>query len=119
MAQKKRIKPDAYKRSILTDDMEHCYLCGRDPVQIHHIFGGANRNLSTEMDMCCPLCWECHTNLHTDRNQQVRYRLMREAQDKWEMEYIGQHDNGTIQGYVEASHRARDEFRKLFGKSYL
>ena len=115
----KKVKKEAYKKSILTDDMEHCCICGRGPVQIHHIYGGANRNLSTEQDMIVPLCWDCHRKLHTDPNQHMRFKLMRDAQDKWELEFIENHNNGSIQSYVEAQHRARDEFRKLYGKSYL
>ena len=98
---KKKVKKDAYKHSILTDDLEHCIFCGREPVQFHHIFGGPYRNTATEMDMIVPLCWECHMKLHTDPNQRERYRLMRDAQ--W---------------MYEADH-TREEFMQIFGKSYL
>ena len=116
---KKKIKKDAYKRSALTDDIEHCYICGAAPVQFHHIFGGGNRDISTADDMFVALCWECHSKLHVERSQQMSYRLKREAQDKWELQYIDEHSDGTIQSYVDASHKARDAFRKRYGKSYL
>ena len=115
----KKVKKDAYQKSILTDDLEHCILCGRDPVQFHHIFGGPDRDKATNDDMIIPLCWDCHRKLHVEPSQQTRYRFMREAQDRWELAYIESHSNGSIQSYVDASHNARDEFRKRYGKSYL
>ena len=116
---KKKVKSDAYKQSALTDDLEHCILCGRSPVHMHHIFGGSNRYIATEDDMIVPLCWECHMKLHSEPSQQMRYRFMFEAQEKWESEYIEQHSDGSLQSIVEASEEARDAFRKRYGKSYL
>ena len=119
MAKTKRVKKNAYEHSILVGDLEHCYFCGRDPVQFHHIFSGPYRDTATDDDMFVPLCWECHAKLHSEPSQRMRYMLAEEAQAKWEMSYIGLHSDGTIQGHVEAAHRARDEFRKRYGKSYL
>lgn len=102
MAKKKRIVfKGAYKHSILTDDLEHCFFCGREPIQFHHIFGGSDRDKATEDDMVVPLCWNCHQKLHTEHSQRTRYKLMRAAQ--W--------------AYEET--HTRDEFRKRYGKSYL
>lgn len=115
----KKVKKDAYKKSVLTDDLEHCLFCGHSPVHFHHIFGGSNRYISTEDDMIAPLCWECHMNLHSDPNQQARYRLMREAQEKWEQEYFDEHADGSVQCYVETAYEARTAFIKRYGKSYL
>lgn len=98
---KKRVKPDAYERSILTEDMEHCFRCGRSPVQMHHIFGSFNRDKATMDDMIVPLCWECHMRLHNERSQRMNYSLKRLAQA----------------AYEEA--HSREEFRQRYGKSYL
>lgn len=115
----KKVKKDAYKRSILTSDLEHCILCGRSPVNFHHIFGGPNRDISTQDDMIIPLCWDCHMRLHSEPSQQMRYRFMREAQEKWESEYVDKYSDGSIQSYVCTSAAARMEFIKRYGKSYL
>ena len=98
---KKKVKKDAYKHSVLTDDLEHCYMCGRSPIQFHHIFGGHNRDKATEDDMIVPLCWECHMKIHTEPSERTLYRLKQAAQ--WE---------------YEATH-TREEFRQRYGKSYL
>lgn len=98
---KKKVKKDAYQHSILTDDLESCYYCKRSPVQMHHIFGGHNRDKATEDDFIVPLCWECHVKLHNEHSQQMNYFLKRDAQRAYEKTH------------------SRDEFRRRYGKSYL
>ena len=44
---------------------KRCWLCGRngaeDPLDVHHIFGGANRKLSDRFGLTVYLCHErCH-----------------------------------------------------------
>lgn len=91
----------AYEKSIMTDDLEHCFLCGRSPVQFHHIFGCPYRNKSTEDELFIPLCWECHLKVHNEPSQQLNYKLKRYGQ--WEFEELYGHD----------------EFMKHYGKNYL
>ena len=98
---KKRVKPDAYEQSILTEDMEHCFRCGRSPVQMHHIFGAHNRDKATMDDMIVPLCWECLMMLHNERSQRMNYSLKRLAQ-----------------AVYEETH-SQEDFRLRYGKSYL
>ena len=97
---KDRQKPDAYKRSILTDDLDHCYFCGKPREQFHHIFGGPSRLHSTNDDMIIPICWRCHSKIHDTTEIEIR-RLQMAAQ--WEFE----------------KDHTRDEFRARYGKSYL
>lgn len=91
-------------KSILTDDMEHCFFCGRPYPQIHHIFfGTANRKASDRYGMTVPLCQNCHTgNNGIHHNKGFDMKVKKIAQEKFEAEI------GT-----------REDFRKLFGKSYL
>lgn len=116
---KKCVKPDAYKRSILTEDMQHCFFCGRHPVQIHHIFGGFNRDKATEDDMIVPLCWECHVKLHNEHSQIMNYSLKKRAQVQWEWNYIKTHPDDSVEVFIKKANRAREAFRKRYGKSYL
>lgn len=85
----------AYEKSIMTDDLDHCYFCGRSPVQFHHVFGGSNRNKATEDGLFVPLCLNCHAKVHND--QSLNYRLKQAGQ--WA--YKG------------------DDFRERYGKNYL
>lgn len=90
--------------SALTDDLEHCIECGREPVQFHHVFFGYssdNRDHSTDDGYIIPLCMNCHFKLHTDPNHRVEFKWKRIAQAHWE------------------SIHTRDDFRKRYGKSYL
>lgn len=91
----------AYEKSIMTDDLEHCYLCGKSPVQFHHVFGGHNRNHATEDGLFVPLCWECHVKVHNEPSQRLNYKLKQAGQ--WAYE----------------SDSTRPDFRLRYGKNYL
>lgn len=56
-------------KSIITKDLEHCYLCGAPDPQIHHIFNGAMKRKSEKYGLIMPLCMNHHTGpegVHTD-----------------------------------------------------
>lgn len=87
-----------------------CFICGRyeteyNPLEVHHIFGGANRKLSEKYGLTVLLCHNCHN----------------EPPD-------GVHFNPEImQNLHEVGQRAAmllydwsvEDFRKIFGKSYI
>ena len=91
----------AYEKSALTDDLENCYICGRSPVQFHHVFFGNKRADATADNFFIPLCWQCHLKVHNEPSQRLNYSLK-----KW------------AQAIYEETH-TRDEFIKRYGKSYL
>lgn len=87
-----------------------CWLCGRngvaDPLDKHHIFGGAYRSKSDKLGLTVYLCHhDCHIfgpdAVH--RNAETMQRLHEYGQ-RLAMEHFG---------WTE------DEFRNEFGKSYL
>jgi hypothetical protein len=81
-----------------------CYFCTRtDTLERHHIFGGSRRKASEQYGFTVYLCHWCHNEpggVHFDREKSDH--LKRRAQEQFEL-YYGD----------------RDEFRKVFGKSYL
>lgn len=84
--------------------MKQCCLCGTTQnIQRHHVFGGtANRKLSEKYGLCANLCMACHIGddgVHF--NQDKNLELKRIYQHVFEIEHT------------------REEFRKIFGKSYL
>jgi hypothetical protein len=91
-------------KSVIVDDMEHCYVCGSPYVQIHHIIGGtANRKISDFYGFVVPLCMEHHTGSRgVHFNKPLDLHLKKLAQKHFEGEF-----------------GARNEFIKVFGKSYL
>lgn len=48
-------------KSIITNDLEHCYFCGAPEPQIHHIFNGAMKRKSEKYGLIMPLCMNHHT----------------------------------------------------------
>lgn len=90
--------------------MRECFLCGKngssDPLDKHHIFGGANRKKSERFGLTVDLCHhECHIfgkhAVHNDAN--VMQRLH---------EY-GQRKAMTEQGW------SVEDFIREFGRNYL
>lgn len=91
-------------KSIIVDDMEHCYVCGSPYIQIHHcIYGVANRKLSDKYGLVVPLCCEHHTgNAGVHRNKDLDLHLKKLSQEAFERKY-----------------GARNEFIRVFGRNYL
>lgn len=90
--------------SVFTEDMNHCYFTGVAPVERHHIFGGANRKNSEKYGFVIPLRPDLHPNgvCAGQGAKLIDNKLKTMAQEYFEREY------GT-----------RDDFRRIFGKSYI
>ena len=80
-----------------------CVLCGRVGfMHEHHIFEGSFRKRSERYGMVCKLCPYCHIGDHgVHLDQKVNRKLKRAAQRKFEQTH------------------SREDFIKLFGRSYL
>lgn len=90
--------------SILTEDMETCYLTGMTHwVERHHIFGGANRKASEVYGLIVPLQHYLHEEkFGVHQNRALDLQLKQCAQRAF-----------------EAVHGTREEFMLIFGKNYL
>jgi hypothetical protein len=90
-------------KSILQTNKE-CFLCGTTyNLHEHHIFfGSANRKQSERQGLKCFLCYECHEGTKgVHHNRELDLELKKVAQQKFEETHT------------------REEFRQIFGKSYL
>lgn len=92
-------------RSIISEE-KRCYICGSYQwIEIHHIFGGANRKISEKYGLKVPLCHYCHNEppngVH--QNKEIRRRLQARVQ-KIAMKHYGWDE---------------DDFRKIFGRNYV
>lgn len=72
-------------QSIITDNLEQCYICKRKPVEIHHIvFGVANRDLSDKFGLIVPLCREHHQDgaeaVHRNKNANLYFKRLAKKQ---------------------------------------
>lgn len=90
--------------SILVDDLDYCIECGRPHPHKHEVFfGEKQRKHSIKYGMILPLCYEHHEgNKSPHRNRKIDLHYKEKAQAAWESTY------GT-----------REEFRQIFGQSYL
>lgn len=84
--------------SILTDDMEHCYICKKPKEDINEIFMGRNRQNSMKYGLCIPMCRKCHNKFHEVRAYQLH--IMKEAQEVFEKIY------------------SHEEFMQIFRENY-
>lgn len=91
--------------SVLTDDLEHCFICGSNVVAIHHVFGASNKKKSEKYGFLLPL----HPRWHTDSNDAI-HRGNRELDLKLKR---------LAQTYYENNIGTRTDFIIEFGKSYL
>lgn len=73
--------------SILTEDLDHCYVCGRDRQQFHHCIGSAYRKKSEKYGLIIPICEQCHREVHDSPNQELNRKLKADAEAKFLMTY--------------------------------
>ena len=88
------------RKSVFTDDLEHCYLCGKKKNDLHEVYEGRNRINSIKFNFVLPLCRECHSS---NQNNAV-------FNDYW-------HKQGQL--YWEKNIGSREEFIKVFRRNYL
>ena len=92
--------------SVLTDDLEHCFVCGSNVVAIHHVFyGTSNRKKSEEYGFLLPL----HPRWHTEGNDAI-HKGNRGLDLKLKQ---------LAQTYFEQHYGTRTDFIVEFGRSYL
>ena len=87
-------------KSIFQSEKE-CYLCGTtEYLEEHHVFSGwANRTKSEETGSKLYLCHFHHTMIHHNREEELKLKRF-------------------VQEVFEETH-SREEFRQIFGKSWL
>ena len=91
-------------KSIVSIDLQ-CWVCG-NPMNLHkhHVYGGPNRKLSEKYGCFVYLCPAHHnmSNQGVHFNHDLDLLLKKHTQRQWEMKYGD-----------------REEFIKVFGRSYL
>lgn len=92
--------------SVITDDLEHCYVTGSNQIAIHHVFYGSLRKKSEKYGFLVPLRPDMHNmskySLHDNPNKGLDLELKKKAQT-----------------YYEAQYGTREAFRAEFGQSWL
>lgn len=102
----KLAKLERERFSLFTDDLEHCIICGKSPVNKHEIFGGsANRKKSMEYGLVIPLC----TCEHHDQVNCRGIHFDKKLRDEWH-----------IKGQAMFTKTYPNlNFKDIFGRNYI
>lgn len=95
----KLVKLEKNRFSILTNDLEHCYICKAKKQDMHEIFGGRNRKMSMKYGLVIPLCRKCHSLI--ENNETLKQKWHKVAQKEFEKHY------------------KLENFMQIFRKNYL
>ena len=97
----KQSKLERNRFSILTNDLEHCIICGAKKDHLHEIFFGRNRANSIKYGLVISLCSTHHAEIHKNKEWQDYWHVM--AQKK----------------FMEHYHKSIEEFINIFKINYL
>lgn len=93
--------------SVFTEDMDHCMFTGSPVIERHHIFyrmGGGMKERCEEYGFIAPLRPDLHPNgVHAGPHAKAVDQKLKEMS----------------QSYFEEHYGTRNEFVKIFGRSYL
>lgn len=67
------------RASLFTDDLKHCYVCGKAKEHLHEVCFGKNRKNSMKYSLVLPLCRTCHDRMHRDASLQLEYKRKGQA----------------------------------------
>lgn len=70
--------------SIITDNMNYCFVCGKPAQHLHEVIFGKNRVNSMKYGLVIPVCLYCHNFIHSNSDIQLKHKQI--AQKKF-MEY--------------------------------
>ena len=66
----KQAQAEKNRKSLFTNDLNHCIICGKKRENLHEVFFGRNRQLSIKYGLVIPLCIECHQEMHKNKKLQ-------------------------------------------------
>ena len=105
-------------KTIITKYPDYCIICGK-PAEGHHCpYGTSNRTISDREMLVIPLCAEHHREgkLAAHKCKEIDVLLHIISQLVWEKRYISKKRELPFEPLEE---EARNEFRRLFGQSWI
>lgn len=89
--------------SLFNKREDGCFICGRHPTELHHIFTASRRPLADEDGLTVYLCHKCHNEpgYSAHYNKELRGYLQAMAQVKYEETHT------------------HEEFMERYGKNYI
>ena len=104
-------------KSIFTSDLNKCAVTniyrGARRIEIHHVFGAANRRRSTKYHYVIPLVAEIHPNGASADDKECK-RLTGMTLKELDLRL-----KQTCQEDYERRHGTREDFIREFGRNYL
>lgn len=85
--------------SIITNNLDKCYICKKNKKDLHEVFGGRNRKKSMQYGLVIPVCRKCHQMIPKDKT--LNEKLHKVGQKVFEKHY------------------KTENFIQEFGKNYL
>lgn len=73
------------RKSLFTDDLDHCIICKQKREHLHEVFPGRNRINSMKYNLVLPLCSMHHQLIHSDNDLMTYYK--KKGQDLFENAY--------------------------------
>lgn len=93
-------KLESKRFSILTDNMQICYICNKARKDdLHEIFEGSNRQTCMKWGLVIPICRKCHNKWKI--NKEIKEAVRKQAKEKFYKLY------------------SKEKFLKEFGKFYI
>ena len=104
---------------MITKYEGYCIICGKPTNTTHHlVFGRGLRELSDADGLTAPVCDEHHNigkyRIHDNPVSETLSKIIGQLQ--WEKDYLLKEGQFA---YKNMDERAREAFRKRYGKSYL
>ena len=93
-------KLERNRKSVFTNNLSVCIMCGKPKDNLHEIYMGKNRLNSMKYGFVIPVCIRCHHICHKDSH----------IQEFW-------HKKGQL--YYEREIGSRNEFIEIFKRNYL
>lgn len=101
----KLAKLERNRFSIITKDLEHCYICYKKGMKnipkddLHELLEGKNRQVSMKYGLVIPICRKCHNLVTNDKTLQDKLHKVAQKEFK--------------------KHYKTENFIQVFGKNYL
>ena len=102
---KKLAKLEKNRFSIITKDLDHCYLCTKNGIKnipkddLHELIEGKNRQVSMKYGLVIPICRKCHEIVTNDKTLQDKLHKVAQKEFK--------------------KHYKTENFVQIFGRNYL
>lgn len=95
----KLAKLEKNRFSIITKDLEQCYLCKNKKEDLHELIEGKNRQVSMKYGLVIPICRKCHEIVTNDKTLQDKLHKVAQKEFK--------------------KHYKTENFIQIFGRNYL